>query len=476
MAGALDDSSLSRRGLFGAAAGLAAVAGLAACGSSTNSSSSSTTTATSVSNDPKAVAADAYVFGYPLVLMDVTRAGGSPANEFVHADSLPTPDDRTVVRLNLDTLYSQAWLDLKAEPMVLRLPEMDAGRYWLMQMLDAWSNTQHDPSSVRPQVQAGQPNPPFAYLITGPGWNGTVPDGLTRLDMPTDTVWIIGRIQVNGQDDVAAVRAIQEKIQLAPLSIWQDDNAVATPGVVFDSGQKTANPSGEVAGMDGQAYFAKMCALMAANPPAADDNSALQRFASLGIAPGGTPTADAAVLDAGVQAAKKQIAEYKDPKAKDVDGWTYATDIGTYGTDYLLRAYTAYFGLGANLPADALYPTLFTVADANGTPQRFRLHFAAGRLPPVDAFWSITAYDADSFLIPNPANIYAVGHQIPVTVNPDGSVDIAVQNADPGSSVPVGNWLPIPASGKFSLTLRLYSPKPEAAEGTWQPPKLDAAS
>ncbi|WP_228566872.1 DUF1214 domain-containing protein [Nocardia sp. SYP-A9097] len=129
-------------------------------------------------------------------------------------------------------------------------------------------------------------------------------------------------------------------------------------------------------------------------------------------------------------------------------------------------------GLGANLPQDALYPTVFGMADENGTPRRFTITFPAGQLPPVDAFWSITAYDGDSFFVPNPANIYAVGHGIPPVPGPDGSVVFAIQSADPGPAVPQGNWLPIPASGKFSLTLRLYAPKPPAIDGTWQPPAL----
>jgi len=251
---------------------------------------------------------------------------------------------------------------------------------------------------------------------------------------------------------------------------------ISTPGVTLDGTQRTASPSSQVASMDGPAFFGKLCALLSVDPPAPADQPAMRRFATIGVTPGGTPTAPATVLTAAVRAAEQRIADYQDPKSRDVDGWICATDVGTYGTDYPLRAHTAYFGLGANLPQDALYPTIDGVADDNGAPRRFRLHFPAGQLPPVDAFWSITAYDADSFLIPNPAGIYAVGHEVPVTANPDGSVDIAVQHADPGTTVPHGNWLPIPAVGKFSLTLRLYAPKPEAVQGKWQPPKLDGVA
>ncbi|MFC9893016.1 DUF1254 domain-containing protein [Nocardia sp. NPDC127579] len=466
-------SGVGRRAMLGML-GLAMASGtaLAACGSDDSSSSSGTSTSGS---DPTGVATDAYVFGYPLVLVDATR-GTAPVNQFMHADSLPTAADRVVVRMNLDTLYSQAWLDLSAEPLVMQIPDMGPDRYWLMQMLDAWSNTAHNPSSVRPQTTPGQTTPPFTYLATGPGWNGTVPDGMTRLEFPTNTVWVIGRVQVDGESDIAAVRAIQEKMKLAPLSAWQADPNLTTPGMTIPDAQKATSPAAAVAAMDGTAFFTKLCQLMSDNPPAPDDHEAMTRFAPLGITPGGTPTADPAVLNAAVTKAKQQIADFKDPEAQNDNGWLFSTDVGAYGTDYPLRAHTAYFGLGANLAEDALYPSLNGVADADGRPRRFRLHFPAGQLPPVDAFWSLTAYDGDSYLIDNPAGIYAVGHQIPVTANPDGSVDIAVQNADPGAAVPRGNWLPIPVAGKFSLTLRLYAPKSEAAEGKWQPPALEAVS
>ncbi|MET8778538.1 DUF1254 domain-containing protein [Nocardia sp. NPDC004654] len=467
---------VNRRSLLGIGVTLAAGVALSACDSDEQSSGTTATTGTSPSDDPTAVAADAYVFGYPLVLMDATRAAAGPPNIFIHADQLPTPDDRLVVRVNLDTLYSQAWLDLRPEPLVLQVPEMEPDRYWLMQILDAWTNTVHNPSSVRPDVQSGQQTPPFTYLLTGPEWSGEVPSGMTRLTMPTNTVWVIGRVQVDGDADIAAVRAIQEKMKLAPLSVWQADPGLATPSIVADESRLSANPSREVADMDGPSFFAVLSALMTANPPTPDDEPAVRRFATLGITPGGTPTAEAGVLDAGVQAGKKQIADFRDPGSHNANGWKYSTDLGDYGTNYPLRASTSYFALGANLPEDALYPTFTGTADTDGAAQRFRLHFSADQLPPVDAFWSITAYGADSFLIPNPANIYFVGHQIPITKNADGSADIAVQNADPGPAVPAGNWLPIPAAGKFSLTMRLYAPKTEAVEGKWEPPALEKVS
>ncbi|WP_405135326.1 DUF1254 domain-containing protein [Nocardia sp. NBC_01388] len=449
---------------------LAAV-GLSACGTDSSSSDSSATSTAAASDDPKDIAADAFTFGYPLVLMDATRASAAAANHFDHADSLPTPADRQVVRLNLDTFYSQAWLDVKNEPVILQVPEMDPNRYWLMQFLDAWSNTKQDPGSVDPQLRSGAKTGPFTYAITGPGWTGTLPDDVTPLAMPTDTAWLLGRVQVNGPGDVENVKAVQSQMKLVPLSQWQSGNHDNPPPAA--PSDKSVNPSQQVAQLDGPAFFAKLNELMVADPPAAADAPAMERFAKIGVAPGGTADkVSADVLNAGEAAAKTTIANYRNPQMKDENGWDFATNVGAYDTDYLLRANIALQGLGANLAKDAVYPTVFSTADDNGTPIRYTLHFPDGQLPPARAFWSITAYDADSFLIDNPAGIYAIGHQTPVVKNADGSVDITVQNADPGTAVPPGNWLPIPASGRFSLTLRLYAPDQKVIDGTWKPPAL----
>jgi hypothetical protein len=373
-------------------------------------------------------------------------------------------------------LYSAAWLNVSTEPLVLQVPQMTGGRYWLMQILDAWTNTCHDPGSANPQIGPGTAAPPYTYAITRSGWSGTLPGDVTQLTVPTDTVWVSGRIAVNGSDDVDAVRSLQARLKLAPLSTWGNGGGAAASGIAKAGRVTDMPPPKQVAGMDGRTFFNRLCALMATNPPALADGAAMQRFATLGIEPGGTvDKLDIKILDAAVAGGQRRISDYGHPRAGGHNGWT-KTNVGTYGTDYLLRARVAEAGLGANLPRDALYLSTSDTAAANGTLRRFRLHFAEGQLPPVDAFWSLTAYDADHYLVPNPANIYAVGHQIPVVANDDGSVDIAVQNTNPGPSVPTGNWLPIPAAGTFHLILRLYAPGQQALNGHWQPPALTSVS
>ncbi|WP_406272669.1 DUF1254 domain-containing protein [Nocardia sp. NBC_00881] len=459
---------VSRRAVLGMAVTSMAAIGVAACGGSDEDGS----TVPTMPGEAAKIAKDAYIFGFPLVLMDFTRAANeatTPANRFQHAATLPTSAERDLVRMNLDTLYSTAWLDLTAEPMVLQVPAMDGRRYWLVQLLDAWTNTVHNPSSVRPRAKSAAP--PYTYVVTGPGWSGALPNGLTPMSMPTPTVWLISRIQVNGNDDLPSVRVLQQELKLVPLSAWI---AGTDPPAAAPSGPAEAqSPPAQVAELDPRAFFDRMCAVMSINPPAPDDAPAMRRFATIGIRPGGKVEGLSDVeLAAAVDTARQQIPVVLGAQTANVNGWVYDHGVGRYGTNYPLRAVMAWVGLGIGLPEDAIYPTLFTTADAHGSAGRFRLHFAPGQLPPVDAFWSLTAYDADNYLVPNPARIYAVGHLVPVVLNADGSLDLTLQYADPGPSVPTGNWLPIPESGQFSLTLRLYVPKEEALQGRWLPPPL----
>ncbi|MEV0247635.1 DUF1254 domain-containing protein [Nocardia sp. NPDC050712] len=444
---------LSRRSLLALSAAAAAGAGFAG-------------RAAADPGDPLAAAVQAFVFGYPLVLMDLTRAAATaqlPVNRLANVATPPTSDSTYVVRPNLDTLYSQAWLDLRAEPVLLQVPAVRDGRYWLMQVLDMWTNSEHDPSSSAPLGAA-----PHTYAITGPDWTGSLPAGVVELPMRTATAWLLGRIQIEGPGGLAAVHDLQQQLRLSPLSGWGS----AGPGTTIPVLGGGPRPPDLVAAMDAGTFFQRLCAVMADNPPAAADTPALARFAAIGITPGRyTATVPDAVLDRALQLAKAQIRAglLGQVLVGAQNRWFTPEVVGVYGTDYLARAVIAQVGLGANLRRDAIY--LNTQALAAGPLQRYRLHFAPGQLPPNDAFWSLTAYTEDSYLVPNPAGIYALGGG-GVVPNPDGSVDLAVQAEDPGPAVPQGNWLPTPASGGFSLTMRVYAPKPEALDGRWQPPAL----
>ncbi|MEU2042977.1 DUF1254 domain-containing protein [Nocardia niwae] len=456
------ESALSRRALLGMAS--MAALGAAACGGSDESGP-----AHRVTSEAGNIAKDAYVFGFPLVLMDVTRVAAeasTPVNRLEHAVSLPTAAQRNVARPDPDTLHSTAWLDLANEPMVLSVPAMDGGRFWLAQLLDAWTNNVHNPSSVRPRSHSS----PYAYVVTGPGWSGTLPEGLTPLPMPTPTVWLILRIQVDGEKDLPVVRSLQQRLRLVPLSAWSAgaEPSASVPPSGRSDGQR---PIDQVMGMDAHDFFDRMCALLAVNPPAPADEPAMRRFATIGIRPGGAVEGISdGELTAAADTVKQQLPVTLGANTANDNGWVSDLGAGRYGTDYLLRAVTAFGALGLPLPEDAHY--LFTAVQAGSGP--FRLHFVSGELPPVDAFWSLGVYDAGDYLVSNPAEIYSIGHHVPVVLNPDGSLDLTLQHDDPGAGVPEGNWLPIPESDPFSVTLALFAPEPSVLQRRWQPPPLIA--
>ncbi|MFC4125874.1 DUF1254 domain-containing protein [Nocardia rhizosphaerae] len=466
---AAEFGELSRRRLLGlgVVAGVGAV--LPGCGGGAPVSSQARTTGPP---DPLALATEAYIYGYPLIMLDMMRAASAPTNTLDHS-VLPDPLDRGVARLSHDTLYSQAWLDLADQPLVLQIPEMEADRFWLFQLLDGWGDTVHDLSSEQPRTTVDAAGPPYTYTLVGPKWTGAVPQATTLLHLPSNLATVLGRIQVNGPVDATRVNDRQQRIRLIPADAWQrgDHDGTISRSRQIDRGMEP--PAKRIAAMDGRTYLDRLCRLLITNPPAAADAPLLDRLARIGVLPGGSVDAvPMAVLDEAVRAARRRIAEWTDPTARRVNGWEVPVDRGTSGTDYLRRAATARRSPGQAPIHDILYAELWApTTDDSGRPLRYRIRFAPDQWPPA-AFASLTAYGPDGFLVPNSAGIYTVGHSPPVMAAPDGAVDIAVQHADPRPEIPAGNWLPIPATGEFSLTLRLYAPREAAIDGTWEPPPM----
>ena len=416
-----------------------------------------------------AIGTQAYLFAYPLVLMERTRhATNRPVNQFIHAPVYPTPQARTVVRPNVDTLYSTAWLDLSREPIVLSVPDM-GDRYYLVQLLDAWTETFSVPGTRTTGNRAGK------FAITGPDWNGTVPEGVTRIASPTNTAWIIGRIQTNGAEDYPAVRALQRGFQLTTLSGAVPPAPAAPVASEFGGRSAGLTPPQEIATQDAAAFFSAFADALAANRPHPDDDAFVARFKSIGIVagqpfnPASLSPALRQALDRAVKDAQQNLSR-QDATTKN--GWSFANTIGRYGTSYLIRAGVARRGLGALPPEDAIYPMI--AHDADGRPlsgaARYVVHIARPDLPPVRAFWSLTLYDADGYFVANPINRYAIGDRDRLHFNDDGSLDIYIQHERPAETL-APNWLPAPA-GDFNLALRLYWPKPEALSGAWVPPAV----
>lgn len=421
---------------------------------------------------------EAVVYGLPLVLMDATRKvstnvagprddGHAPVNQFGHFRKYPTAADRDVVRLNVDTLYSFAWLDLTKEPVVLSVPDT-GGRYYLMPVLDAWTDVIASPGKRTTGTRAGH------FAIVGPGWKGKLPEGVAELRSPTNLAMIAGRIQADGPADYEAVHAIQGGYKLEPLGAF---GKPYTPprGVVDPAIDAKTPPIEQVGRMKAGAFFATLAALLKENPPTEADAAMVAKLAKVGIVAG--QAFDATKLDPAlegcVQAALAEIREAGRDFGRPVNGWRLPPeDVARFGADYETRAIIAAMGLGANLPQDAIYPTAFV--DADGAPltgaDRYVLHFDAGATPPVRAFWSLTMYDERSFLVANPLHRYNLAGWMPLRYNRDGSLDLYLQADSPGKRWEA-NWLPTPP-GAFSPTMRLYWPKEAAVDGRWAPPAI----
>ncbi|HXX52813.1 MAG TPA: DUF1254 domain-containing protein [Xanthobacteraceae bacterium] len=432
-----------------------------------------------------AIGVQAYLYFYPIVTMDLTRRQltnverpegiHAPMNTFVSLKEYPSADMRVVVRPNFDTLYTSAYLDLMAEPMVVSAPDT-GGRYYLLPMLDMWTDVFASPGWRTTGTQAAN------FLVTPPGWTGAVPPGMTRIEAPTPYVWIIGRTKTDGPQDYDAVHKIQAGYKITPLSGWGKP-AQPMLGKVDPSVDMKTPPKIQVDTMPAGKFFAYAAELLKANPPHITDQPIIAQLQKIGIEPGKSfdlDKAEPAVRKALANAPEdaQQLMAWKLPTlARVVNGWSMNTDtMGVYGNYYLKRAIVAQLGLGANLPEDAVYPT--NLADESGKPldgsNKYKLHFEKTDLPPVDAFWSITVYDSEGFQAPNPFNRFAVSSWMPFKYNADGSLDLYFQNENPGADKEA-NWLPAPKDA-FNLLMRLYAPRLEALTGKWNPPPITRVS
>jgi hypothetical protein len=429
------------------------------------------------------IAQEAYVWGFPLVLMDLTRrvqtntealdgrTGRAPLNQFGHMAAFPPATFRAVVRPNFDTLYSIAWLDLNEDALVMTLPQTD--RYHVFQVMDAWTEVFAAPGTRMTGSEGG------AYLIVGPAWQGEAPRGMTLLRCPTPHAWIIGRIQTNTAEDYDVVNGLQAQVELNPLGRW---GAAGSPsaGELDPSVDMKTPPVVAVGNMDGEAFFTRLMEALRKDPPLIHDQGIVARMKRLGLHPGRSLDVEALpapiqqALEDGAAAGLKAIRR----RAKTLlgtprNGWIMPTGaIGAYGADYLFRAAIALYGLGANRPEDAVYPALEVDADgrAPSGASRYVLRFPSGQTPPVHGFWSVTMYDEQGFPVQNALERYAIGDRDALVFDDDGSLTLLVQHESPGMDKEP-NWLPSPA-GPFTLTMRCYSPRLEIASGDWVPPPL----
>lgn len=434
------------------------------------------------------LAAKAYVYGFPLVFnLDqvrryVTTGVGSnkaaPFNRFSHADTLAGPKD-TFVSINNDTVYSMAQLDLTNGPVVLDVPDSD-GAYYVLQFVDAWTDNFAYVGKRATGTGEGR------YLLTPPAWEGEVPEGVTRISFPTAVASVVGRWACAGGADLPRVRALQEQLTLTPVG-----EQTPAPGL----------PAPDPNVPEALAFWEKLRVYLQAYPPAAQDAPLQAAFAPLGLLEWGSSPyiqADAdliAALEAGAKAGHDGLVAALKSGAGDtiVNGWHQPFHIFDYNDDYFevgtinspewrigdrakaigLRAAAAMGGLWGNHGYEAAYAPVYLDGDGDELTGERSYTLTFDPTPPVDAFWSITMYDLPEFyLVDNEIDRYSIGDRTPGLVYAeDGSLTITLSAAEPTDPTARANWLPAPADG-FRPLLRMYSPRPEVFDGTYEIPPI----
>jgi len=445
-------------------------------------------------HEAKDTGIDAYIYAYPLVTMEMTRrvmtntatpeSSKAPMGQFAKLRGYPAVDDHSVTAPNADTLYTLVWLDVTKEPWIISAPDMK-GRYFLLPILDGWTTVFADPGKRTTGTGAQK------FAITGPGWSGTLPAGVTEYKSATGIVWLLGRIYCTGTpEDYKAVHALQDQMTAVPLSAYGKPAATPVPGVVDPGVDMKTAVREQVNAMDAASYFKLFAQLLKTNPPTAEDAPMVATLAKIGIVPG--QDFDVSTLDPAIAKGLAEVPKPANEKIMDMmkegilagdakltDGWFFSTKTGIYGTNYKMRALITAIGLGANRPQDAVYPTSEGpgLIEKYSGAKKYVLHFNKGQLPPVDGFWSLTMYDGSYFFVPNPINRYTVSQRNKFTLNADGSVDLYIQNESPGKAKEQ-NWLPAPKD-KFILMMRLYWPKekpPSILDGSWKIPAVKEVS
>ncbi len=425
--------------------------------------------------------ADAYVFGYPLVLMELTRKAmaniaepGIGPNHLSHMRTFPDHTFRQVVRPNDDTLYSIAWFDLAKEPMVITAPASE--RYYVLPFMDAWTNVFATVGTNTTGNKAGH------YVLVGPDWQGELPNGINKIQSPTNMVWMIGRVQTNGKHDIKNVAEFQNQIAITPASLWPLKKANASAIVNSDvKSQKQANPKAEIDALSATDFFTSLSQLMAKQPASSDDKAALENLAQLGVVPGEKFDVNAMnplkafLIKQAVSLANQKLHDAIDSQSTSPkeNGWIMWRDtIGQPGTNYKVRAGIAMAGLGALPITEAAYASASIDENQNNLSgdKQYKLHFPKGKMPPAKAFWSLTMYDVDGFLVETSINRYLLGDRDALTYNDDGSLDIYIQHNPPITNE--SNWLPAPKD-QFTLMLRMYSLGDSFYDGSWKIPAVE---
>jgi hypothetical protein len=374
-------------------------------------------------------ALEGYVYGFPLVMMDVTKdvvtatpktgEYKAPINQFGRIRTYVDPDFKDVVRISVNSLWSHAFLDLDKEPFVISVPDTK-GRYIVMQALNMWTD---DFASVGSRTTGTGPG---NFLIAGPKWTGTAPpDVKETFRSSTRYAWVLVQMAAGSAQDFPEINALQDQLIATPLSAWGQPYTPPANVSVDSNADITATPFDQVRLMDGPTFFRRLAMAMKDNP------------------------------------------------MKTVNGWINMLNLGRYGTDYNTRAFIAYVGLGALTSDDAVYPSAFVDGDGKvlDGASKYVMHFEKDGLPPSQSnVWSISPY-RENFYVRNAIERYGILSSMPLNYNGDGSLDVYIHARSPGADKEA-NWLPCPPSGPFNVTIRVYQPKETMLNGAYKIPPI----
>lgn len=421
----------------------------------------------SVRNLAYSIGLQAYIYGYLLLVINRTKQLTAPLenelvlNQFVYKEELANPTDQFIMSPNVDTLYMYAWIDVSEQPVILHVPNTH-DRYYTVQLLDTWTNTFANIGRRKTGTAKGY------FAIVGPYWRGTLPSKMKRVTAPTNTVWALGRILVKSNEDIFRVRELQKQFIFTNLS--------GSSPIVKEHKDKilSKTPVEELSAIE---FIELMNREMQKNPPPLGEQMLFQTFKYIGINPFESTTfqnVNLGILKEVNRAIKDAVNIIKSShqfiKAKN--GWLYSDKIGIYGADFLTRAAIAYSGLGANVKEESIYQRALiddTGEELTGK-QKYILHFEKDNLPEVEAFWSVTVYNTDFYLVENPLHRYAIGDRTRgLTNNKNGSLDIYIQHEVPKGKE--SNWLPVP-KGNFNLVMRYYQPDFRILNGSYQTPPV----
>lgn len=428
---------------------------------------------------------DATIYTMPLMMIKATEIKvtntetaswtQAPINQLVKVPVLADAAAKDVVTPNVDTIYTQALIDLYKDAVVLVLPKTD--RFSIMQFMDAYTSTITIIDCMTFE------NDSEAFLLTGPFWKGEVPEGMTEVKCPSNMVWMLGRTICADNEDAANVRAIQKQMDMYTLSAHLNGTAHEKPKGEFVP-EENFIPRNFVLSRTMKQYFDIANQLMLLNPPAAEDAEMIKKLAAINVGPGmtfdpsifGTEEEIAAVWAQNIQAVFMQATIDSAKFAVKNGPWTMSGyPLGIWGTEYGFRAGVSIVALGANPIDMAVYPN--TATDSEGNPlsgeNKYIVHIPADGFPPTyeHGFWSLTAYNDVNYLIDNEISRYAIKNNTPYILNDDGSLDIYVQAEKPTDEKQLANWLPV-SDAAFQLYLRVYLPKDEVLSNEWAMPSI----